>query len=193
MDYKEEIAMRNSILAKKGRPTSKDVQWLLTHRLYHPQMGYPILSDDVIDLKPDVKYLITVSEIFSDYHLKIGAEFSVPWGNGEIKVIDKAFSLINKLRKTKEPIESLVVGLKSKKRKQFIYCSSLGKLGVTYCCQEYITPGNHIIEVSSDGTNLAYAMKKEIISENKYIYSCKNPDRDDDFNALVFSLEIEER
>ena len=71
-----------------------------------------------------------------------------------------------------------------------------GLIGIAYQC-EYFDERMQIQTCEiSDGAKIRYAMKKEVVSKNEFIYNCKNPaiknDESTQFDAFVFSVKIED-
>ena len=54
MNYKFEIEYRNHLLLRVrsgNQITPEERLWLLTHRIYNRELGYPYVNSDVIDLQ----------------------------------------------------------------------------------------------------------------------------------------------
>lgn len=194
MNYKEEIEIRKAIRGKiydGEKITKEEREWLVTHPVYHEIMSFPVLSVDVFDLKPNTKYIITLKKLSSIYPYKIGAVVSVPASKGKIILDKEVFDMYNQAKKPGTPIKSYFAVFETNDEESFIYMSTIGKIKVYYGCQYIEKWNNELIYGFSDGADRSFAMKREIVADNKIIYSCKSIESDD-FNALVFSIEWKE-
>lgn len=194
VNYKEEIEIRKAIREKiydGEKITKEEREWLVTHPVYHEIMGFPVLRVDVIDIKPNTKYIITIKKHSSTYPYKIGAVVSVPASKGKI-ILDKAvFDMYNREKKPGSPIKSYFTEFETNDEESFLYMSTIGKIKVDYGCQFIEKWNNELIYGFADGADRNFAMKKEVVDDNKIIYSCKSV-VGDNFDALVFSLELNE-
>lgn len=194
MNYKEEIEIRKTIKGKiydGEKITKEEREWLVTHPVYHENMGFPILKSDVFDVKPNTQYSVTLKKLSSAYSYKIGTIISVPAGKGKIIVDKEVFDMYNRAKKPGTPIKAYLIGFENYDEESFIYLSTIGKMGVDYHCQYFEKWLNAITSGSSDGADLRFAMKKEIVADNKIIYRCKSVS-EENFDALVFSVEFNE-
>ena len=187
MNYLEEITLREQILsnAREGKKiTPEDRLWLLTHKMYNQQLGYPFLNNDIIQLNPKTTYYIQISIEQNLYPMRILPVISVPGGKGEITANE-----LYDYNSSSKKVKALGLILNPQHSVTAVqYQSDLGLLGVSFQCDYYDHKLQLITRKDSSSGDPHYAMIAEKISENKIRYRCKMPNMDS-FDAFVFIIE----
>ena len=190
MIAEQEIQQRKAIMNNRrisGKLTESEKEWLCTHRIYHPVLGYPFLNADLIELEKNAEYEVFVSVEKSDYDDEIYPMFTIPAKKGFLLT---DFPVTNLKGKTSigKAITCLCLQISQQSTSSDFRClSESGLLQVCFSCKYQCphSPRVRITENSDCGP--ALVMKREIISENKYLYHCKSP-VSDSFDNLVFSV-----
>ena len=188
-DYLYNINTRKSIDTKwmrKEKVTKEDREWCATNPIYNEMYGESFYQRDVISLLPNHKYSVTV-EIES-----------APYGDGMIPMMGIAYgkgklwgqSIDIDTGKTID-FDTKCLGVVLTKNQQLYLFNFVSQLG--YMCVEYkneFFDENSKVYVREPSTlNYAYAMKKEMVGENKVRYFCKHAKAEkNDFTALIFTI-----
>ncbi len=191
-NYEKEIAYRKELWEKERQKyTTEEREWLSTHSWYNFQLGYPYLNDSVEKLKPNTCYNINVIMESSVYENSVSAIIHEPLYNQVILPDFPVIEVRTKKVKQGKKISMLEISYDNPgKSVDFKYeTTELGLMSVAYFCDYFdkVSPKVKIGKVSSDGW-IDYAMKREVISDNKIRFHCKSPLKDT-FDALVFTVE----
>ena len=191
MDYKEEISYREELLKKvhKGNKLTPDERvWAVTHPVYNRTMGYPILNVAIEKLGSEKWFLLKINIESINYDRMIGPIIYVPAGKGSIITSFEVENLSGQ-KSIGKPIKMLsLLSNKQNKTAEVKYQSKLGILSVSYECDYFDKSVNLLLRQSSDTGHPYFAMQREVISNNKVKYYCKDPCTDT-FDALIFSIE----
>lgn len=191
MNYVDEINHRNNILkqVREGQKISpQDRLWLSTHRIYNRLLGHPYLNTDMINLQPNKDYNVIVRIEKLVYTRRIIPVITVPGGKGSI-VTNARLTRLDGNPPSKKGVKMLGLLLDSQKREtEFTYRSALGIMGVSYECDYFDDKQEIIIRKDSSVGDPYFAMLSENIDNNKKMYRCKIPMRED-FEQFSFSVE----
>ena len=186
MQYIEEINYRNMIMERRRKGeklTREERQWIDTHRLINRELGYPYLNTDMIQLQPNERYHIHVQVESRSYEGRMIPIITVPAQKGSIV---SNLELTDYEGNIKTGQEVKMLGLLTDVA-EFDYRSELGLLGVSYEC-DYFDDRLRVMQRIDSGLGYPnFAMLREDLSENKVLYRCKTPVKDN-YEGLVFSI-----
>lgn len=196
VNFKENIEYRELLNHKVilgEKLTTEEKEWFILNPTFNPLYDNEIYQKDIIQLTPNQQYSI----IITLEHTSAQADEVFPIISGITKkdsiLFDEHYDVrdINGNVK-KAPVRILgLLNLLKNPLQHLIYRCGSGKFDIGYGC-EYYDPKMRLHKRESSKCNFGYAMKKEIISENKVRYSCKHPlDDRYDFSGLVFTVEWE--
>ena len=188
-DYLYNVNRRKEINTKwmrKEKVTKEDREWCAINPTYNDRYGDSFYHKDIITLLPKQNYSITIEIESAPYGDKMIPTIGVAHGKGKIwgKTIDQ---------ETREEVdfETKYLGVcltENKPIYSFNFVSQLGYLCVEYKC-EYFDEISKVHVRAPSILNYSYAMRKEIVGDNKIRYFCKHAKADkDDFTALTFTI-----
>ena len=204
MDFIENIEYRqelNKKVAAGKKLTPSEKEWCKTNPVYNGKYTEPCYQRDIIQLSPNSSYNIKVTleyspndniffeivDVCSPNPEVTIPTIGIPWGRGEIKahIIDQ-----NPEEKTSKKVKFLGVLIsKLRPTSSFVLNSEHGYMSIEYKHQ-YFKEKMKLYTRESSVLNFAYGMKKELVSDNKVRYTCKNPLADHGvFDDLIFSVE----
>lgn len=192
MSVAEQIEYRNELLnrASKGEKLSlEERQWLVTNPVYNRKLGPPYTNYEIITLPTTSSYRLIVKIEKVSYEDRVVPIISVPNGKGKI-LCDFPVRNIKGATSVGKPIKML--GLESAiatGETCVEYQSELGIVAVEYKCDYFDEKQNIYIRKSSSTGDYNFAMLKEQIKHNKFIFHCKNPKAE--LDAIVFTVEFE--
>ncbi len=191
MNYEEEIEYRRellSIVRNGGKLLPEERLWLATHRIINRMLGYPYINTDIVQLQPNVNYVVCVKVEKLTYSDRIIPVITVPGGKGTI-VTNGYLADYNGNAVSKKMVKMLGVLVDAKHNEvEFAYQSNLGLIGISYECDYFDERQKLIIRKNSCVGDPGYAMLSESLANNKIRYRCKNP-VNDSFEEFVFTLE----
>lgn len=188
-DYLNNINRRKEINTKwmrKEKVTKEDKEWCATNPTYNDRYGDSFYQEDIITLLPKQKYSITIEIESAPYGDKMIPTIGVAYGKGRIwgKTIDQETG-------QKVDFETKYLGVcltKNQPTYSFNFVSQLGYLCVEYKC-EYFDEISKVYVRQPSIMHYGYAMKKEIVSDNKLRYFCKHAKAEkNDFTSLIFTI-----
>lgn len=193
MNDKEQIEFRKKLLTQlcNGKAISKEEKnWLRMNPVYSEKYGYPFLMMDVIEIKPNTRYLFSVSTLKANTTERIGAVFSLPLYSESLKsgYIEGKFHKSdvqydkNGLSKAKAII---IEEDGTKENRTFIYQSKTGKIVVSFECESEDHRGSKCWTSSISCPLLA--MRKVYVNDNNAIYSCTSL-TNSSFDCFKFSV-----
>lgn len=168
-----QIAYREELL-KKQRLSSEERLWLMSHACYHQELGYPYLSQDVLEFPANTACVFSVASegdenpsFISPCFLTVGdhkrnyliCESAVYDRKGNISIGEK--------------IQSFRVHPASK-QSRFIAFSEWGKIRVQYECTQIDNLGRSLQIACSQSSWLA--MTKTVINDHCIVYACADPE-----------------
>lgn len=190
-EIKEQIEYRKVIMEKvyAGKKITKEERlWLVTHSVYNHLFGYPFLKMDVIKLNANQLYVIKLQVEKKKHNDNASMIIGAAGGNGKVitdwELINFYGENVN--RKDTEILQVTVDSDVSEYTVTFI--SGLGLLCVEYGCEYYDEKMKVKKMETSFSGSARFSMTKEIVSDNKVRYSCKDP-VSDSYEALVFTVE----
>lgn len=191
MNYIEEIEYRKAIRSKNGKITKEEQEWCMTHVCYNELMGYPYIYFDVLNIKSNVLYKVCVNFEKNMFNGNVFVDITVPCRKGYILfdgyIIDRKGEVSHNKK-----VNMIEFEYCKYEPKQYVkYISYQGLIEIKYKCLKIITnpEPNKFYDISYPYN--CFAMKKEIISNNKLRYYCKNPESDDDFDSIIFTVSLE--
>lgn len=194
LSAEEQIQYRNKLLARlrNGESISKEEKnWLRLNPVYNEKYGYPYLAMDVIEIKPNTRYLFSINTHKSNTTERMGAVFSLPLYSESLKsgYFEGKFHKSdvqhdeNGLSKAK----GIIVEEDGKKEdRAFIYRSKTGKMVVSYDCESEDHRGCPCWTSSISCPLLA--MKKVCASDNSVTYYCTGL-TNSSFDSFIFRIE----
>ena len=188
--YIEEIAYEKKLYQKaiKGEKiTSDERKWLLTHSSYNMEYGIIAYKTAIEQLETNTLYSIKIKVESISYKDRICPTIAVPVKSGWLFTDFDVYNYDGKLNPSRK-VRMLCVDFNESSEFIVDYRSSSGLLAVTYECDYYDEKMKLHKREASDGANLGFAMRKEIIDDNSVRYFCKSPLKDS-FDALVFTIE----
>ena len=192
MNYKDNINYRHFLEQKvfeKKKLTDEDKWWLESNPRFNGKFDFPCYQRDILKIPENVETQVTISLSIHNDKAKIYHPVISVIGKGSIKVngqlLDFNREIVN-CNKTK----ILILLLEEKNPISVSVVSKSGLLGIAYQCEYYDERTRlHTSEIS-DGANLSYGMKRCDVSNNEFVYYCKNPSvSDDSFDSYVFSIK----
>lgn len=186
---KKEIAYRKELLQRLydgGKLTKDEREWLQTHVAYSQVFGYPFISRDIIVLEPKKMYDVCITLYSYIGSVPMSPALAVPLNRGyintESEVVDRKGNVQTgrKLKSlaTANTLDHPVCNLK--------ITSDAGLISVYYECESEDYRG---VKYMTDSTlSNMLAMKKTVISNNKYMYACKDFS-DENFDKFIFTVE----
>lgn len=190
-EIKEQIAYRNLILQKAatGVKITKDERtWLLTHPVYNHRYGYPFLKRDIIQLNANKLNVIKLRVEKKEHNDNASIIIGVAGGQGKI-ITDMELFNFDGEKVDRKDTKILGISVKSKDMEESVkFISKLGLMSVEYECEYYDEKMRVKIVEGSGSASARFSMTKEIVSDNKVRYSCKDP-VSDSYEALVFTVE----
>ena len=195
MDYLENILYRKQLDQKvfDGQKLSaEEKRWCLTNPLYNERWDFPCYKKDIIKLEPKKWHSVKVTFESSNFlNEKIIPIISIPVGEGEIKLENFIPNTVNDSVVSKKIKAVGIMINNGRQYSLFSVKSNLGFMSVAYQCEYFDSKMNVYKREISQGAQLTFGMKKEKISENKFLYYCKSGlGLLGDFNAFVFSVEL---
>lgn len=185
MLVQEEIAYRDSIMKKaynKQKITPEERIWLITHPLYHLTLGAPFLSEDILKVSPNVLYTVKIKQ-----ELVMCENMPVPIIG--VPPHKKGYIHMNSLEKPVKILGLIFDGISEPIEVKLKTPDGFVSIGYEYT---YYDELQHITVCQKSNSHLGFAMKKEILSDNKILYHCKLPnDKESNcFEKYVFSIEF---
>lgn len=159
--------------------------------VYSEKYGYPYLAMDVIEIKPNTRYLFSVRFLKSNTTERMGAVFSLPlysespksgYFEGNFYKSDVQHDK-NGLRKAKAII---VEDDEKKEDRTFIYRSQTGKMVVSFECESQDHRGSNVWTSSISCPLLV--MRKACENGNNATYTCTSLTRSS-FDRFIFSVD----
>ena len=190
MNVYEQIEHRKKIMNKvsKGeRLTFEEREWLVTNSIYNLQLGPPYTNYEIITLPTTSNYNLIIRIERISYEKWIIPIISVPNGKGKI-VCDFPVINLNGKNSVGKPIK--MVGLENaviNGETCIAYQSNLGLIAVEYQCDYFDEKQNIYVRKSSSTGDYNFAMIKEQLKHNKFLFHCKDPKSE--LDALVFTIE----
>lgn len=194
MNVEEQIEFRKKLLTQlyNGKVISKEEkEWLRTNPVYSEKYGYPYLSMDVIEIKPNTRYLFRINTHKSNTTERMGAVFSLPLYSESLKsgYFEGKFHKSdvqhdeNGLSKAK----GFIVEEDGKKEdRTFIYRSKTGKIVVSFECETEDHRGSNYWTSSISCPLLA--MRKFCANSNNATYTCTSL-TNSSFDCFIFSID----
>ena len=173
--------------------TDEEKEWFVLNPTFNPLYDEEIYQKDIIQLIPNQQYSIIIT--LECARAQVGEMFPLIIGitKKDSILFDEDYEVrdINGNAK-KSPVRMLgLLNLSNNPLQRLTYRCGSGKIGIEYGC-EYYDPRMKLHKRESSKCHFGYAMKKEIISENKVRYNCKHPLSDRyDFESLIFTVEWE--
>lgn len=189
MNVENEIEYRQQLLKAlcDGKKIKKDdKEWLETHTAYSDKYGYPFVVKDVIELIPNVEYIIRVELIAENGEHKISPIFIIPLKKGHIRSDYTVKDIYGKVS-NKNTISVLSTSnSKHNPNCEFKCLSKTGLLSISYECE---TTDYRGIKYMMDSTFAEpLAMKKVNVADNKIQYSCSDFESEE-FDKYIFTVE----
>ncbi len=195
MNYKENIKYRETIEGKaykSEKMSSEEKWWCISNPMFNPKYDFPCYMRDAIFVPKNKKIRVTIEVLNFDNTPNVYRPVIGIIGNGEILVDFDLFTYSGKKAKGRKTKILIPLVDREYRTETFELFSIDGLVSIAYQCEYYDKLMRLNICEISDGAPLAYGMKKQVLSENRYIYSCKNPNaRNDDFNSFVFMVNLE--
>ena len=193
MNFKENIKFRESINNKvyEGKKATKEEkEWFAVNPCYNELYDFPCYQRDIIHLKTNCTYCVTITFESSNSCDMVIPLISVVLGKGEII---SNFLLTDSNVKNQSKIKALGVLISNENPiSSILFKSANGYMSVKYQSQ-YFDDRQNIYKREASTVNLSYGMKKEYLNENKVRYRCKGrQDEKNEFDALVFTIEWNE-
>ena len=193
MNYKDNINYRHSLEQKvfeKKKLTSAEKTWLRSNPRFNEKYSFPCLQRDIIDIPRNHEAILRVSVLSNQDKTKIYRPVISVVGKGKIIVENELFnsSMTNCTSKT----TSILIPLFDENRPTISMrvISELGLISIAYQCEYYNNRMKLCVREISDGADLSYGMKRCDVSNNEFVYYCKNPSvSDDSFDSYVFSIK----
>lgn len=193
MNYQDLINKRAQIMEKvynKEKITLEERYWLLTTPVFNNKYNNPVYLSDILSLKKNCLYTISVKIISSNCSHKIFPKVGVAGLKGKI-ITDGLLKNIDNEIVDYQETKVLVLTIDTNNPSadiQFIANDGLLKIG--YSCT-FFDPKMNIMKTQESDVNLSFGMKKNIISDNIVEYKCKSV-FSDTFDAMTFSIEWSE-
>lgn len=192
MTVEKEIEYRNTLLKtlhEGGKISKEDRDWLQTHVAYNSRYGYPIISRDIIKIKPNVKYNVCVNFINARGINRISPLFIIPLNKGYISTNEDEIDANRKISKGIRSKSISTMNSKENAECEFMCLSKLGLISICYECET--TDWRGVSHMSSSIFRDKLAMRKEEVSDNKIVYYCTDFENEE-FDGYVFSVEWNE-
>lgn len=189
MNVENEIEYRKQLLKKlfDGKKiTNDDKAWLETHAAYSAKYGYPFVDRDVIELIPNVEYIIRVKLITENSAHKISPIFIIPLKKGNISVDYIVKDIDGKVSNKKSVSVLSTSNSRDNPYCEFKCLSKTGLLSISYECETTDYRGVKYMMDSTFAEPLA--MKKINIAENKIKYFCSDFESEE-FDKYIFTVE----
>ena len=195
MDHNDNINYRRSLEKKvfeKKKLTSEEKWWLNSNPMFNERYSFPCLKSDIIVIPKNQEITMHISVLRSEDNTKIYRPVICVVGKGEIKVENQLFDF-NMNRCTCKSTRMLIPLFDENRSTISVRVSSqLGLVSVAYQCEYFDDRMNLYVQEISDGPKLSYGMKKSDVSDNEFVYYCKNPCIcDDNFESYAFSIKTE--
>lgn len=194
MNVHEQIEHRNELLnrASKGEKLSfEERQWLVINPVYNRKLGPPYTNYDIITLPTTSSYRLIVKIEKVYYEDRVVPIISVPNGKGKI-ICDFPVRNIKGETSVGKPIKMLGFESAIATGEAYIeYQSELGIVAVEYECDYFDEKQNIHIRKSSGTGDYNFAMIKEQVEHNKFLFRCKDPKSE--LEILVFTIEFEKQ
>jgi uncharacterized beta-barrel protein YwiB (DUF1934 family) len=198
MDYKDNIRQRELIEKKvydSQKLTKEEKWWLKSNPVFNPRYEFPCYQRDVIQISQKTETVVTISPTSNNDKTKIYRPVISVIGKGVIKV-DSQLLDIDKKEVSYNETKILIPLFAEKNSISVKAVSESGLIGVWYQCEYYDERMRLYTIEMSDGANMFFGMKKSILSDNEFLYSCKSPtvpnESEVDFDAFTFSIKISE-
>ena len=194
MDYKMNISYRRSIEKKvfqSQKLTDVEKWWLLSNPRFNEQFDFPCYQRDVISIPENRETAIVITALsFGDDTKTYRPVISVV-GKGWIQVENELYNMHGEKSSHKQT-RMLVTLLNPSCTSTLVKVNSKsGLISIAYQCEYYDERRGVYMREVSDGANLSYAMKKQEISDNEYVYLCKNPSvHDAIFESFSFLIKV---
>ena len=192
MTVEKEIEYRNKllkVLREGGKISKEDRDWMQTHVAYSTRYGYPIISRDIIEIKPNKKYNICVCFIDARGIKKMSPLFIIPLNKGYISTNEDVIDVNGKISKGIKSKSISTMNSEENSKCEFMCLSKLGQISVCYECE--MTDWRGISHMSSSIFGDKLVMRKEKVSDNKIIYYCTDFE-EEEFDRYIFSVEWNE-
>lgn len=132
MDKLQSMQYRKELLSKI-KITPEEREWLLTNSVYSSKFGCEYLKSDIIQLKPNTKYLLRIKCHQFDLNYPIMPALAIPiTKHGNLKVDEQYHA--DALIKPNTPVKKLCLPMNEAHPSQVYFQSSSGLLAVTYWC-----------------------------------------------------------
>ena len=199
MDFKKNIEYRRTLTQKvfEGKKlTDAEKQWLNSNPMFNETFELPCYQRDSISISENLKTNMVITVLSRGDKTKIYRPVISVIGNGAIKVQGELFNSSGEKVDYKET--RMLIPLLDENRMStcVTVISKSGLIGIAYQCEYFDERMQMQACEISDGAKITYAMKKEVVSKNEFIYNCKNPtiknDESTQFDAFVFSVKIED-
>ncbi len=193
MSYKNIIKKRELILEKvhkKEKLTKQERYWLITNPLFNTLYDSPIYLQDIIELKPNCLYSISVNVKLINCSYEIHPIIGVASLNGKIITHGLLRNIDEEIVDYNETKVLILLLDENNSSSEIEFIAEDGFVSIGYHCSFYDEKMQIIKKMSSD-CNCSFGMQKRIISKTCIEYSCKSIFADS-FDALVFTLEWKE-
>ena len=196
MNYKDNIEYRNSIEEKaynREKITESEKWWLRSNPVFNPRFDFGCYQRDIIKFKENRDITVTITSLNCKDKTKIFRPAIGVVGKGSIKVNSQLLDIDGKAVDCKETRILIPLFNETRNSTTVRVSSKAGLISVWYQCEYYDESVKAYTIEMSDGANLSYGMKKQLISDNEFLYHCKSPtDSTDNFDVYAFSVKIEE-
>ena len=190
IDYRHELMKR---AANGEKWTKAEREWSLTHIIYNNNKGYPYMCRDIIQLKSNTEYKVTVRIISNLSESYASPVIGVANGKGAITILSGYLENHSGEVSKKNTTKVLSTNINSVGSEDTVlFKSELGLLEVGFQNRQTHAPHNYTSLCTSSSPNHGLYMFKEIVSDNHVIYKCNKFDLKDRDDAFVFEMEWNE-
>lgn len=167
-NYEYDIQKRKEISRKAPKLTKEERLWCMTHRTYNHKFGYPFITKDIIELKPNKTYNIIITMISKNYKSYIHPVFSVAVKPGYILYGDREVEDRYGNKSIGKKIRTLCLEIKEEQYvTDFTFNAELGLLEVVYIVTFYSK--SKVYTTTTSGALANLSMLREDVSENEVI------------------------
>ena len=199
MDFKKNIEYRRTLNQKvfEGEKlTDAEKQWLKSNPMFNESFEFPCYQRDAIGIPVNFKTKVIITVLGQGDKTKVYRPFIFVIGKGAIEVQGELLNFLGEKVNYKET-RMLIPLLDENRTSTCLTVSSKdGLIGIAYQCEYFDERMQIQTREISDGAKITYAMKKEVVSKNEFIYNCKNPaiknEESTQFDSFVFSVKIED-
>ena len=132
MDKLQSMQYRKELLSKI-KITAEEREWLLTNPVYSSKFGCEYLKADILQLKPNTKYLLRIKCHQFDPYYPIMPALAIPIKKHGNLTVDGQFHA-DAIVKPNSPVKKLNLPMNDEYPSQVYFKSSSGLLAVTYWC-----------------------------------------------------------